>query len=588
LLARGRKLWLSGICRIIIRRGAAGTGRRGRESVDETFDFIIVGSGGGSMCAALLMKSVGKEPLILEKTELFGGTTARSGGVMWIPNNRFMAPAGVDDSPDKAMAYLDAVVGDDPTCPGASRERRQAYVTEGPRMIDFLVNQGIKLHRFPYWPDYYDDQPGASVPGRTVIADLFNANELGKAKALLRPNYMEVPAHTEEALKVPLVKTTWAGKWAMFRIGLRMFTQKLAGKHWVTAGAALQGRMFQAALRAGVDMRNNVGVDRFLTDDDGRVIGVVARIDGKERSFRAREGVLVNAGGFARNQAMRDQYQPGTSVEWTNTTPGDTGEMIQEMMRIGAAVAQMEEMVGNQMAFPPENPEIHPMIQPELAKPHSMIVDQTGVRYVGEAQSYMAFCQAMFARNKIAPAVPSWIVMDSRYLAKYMVAGTLPGTKKPQSWYDSGFLVKADSLAELAAKCGMGEAKLAASAERFNNFARNLKDEDFGRGNRFYDRFLGDAMEDPSSSLGTIEQGPFYAYKVYPGDVGTYGGVVTDTNARVLREDGSVIPGLYATGVSTASVMGRAYPGAGASVGPSFVWGYVAAKHAANAGNAAV
>src|ERR1700704_4538440 len=168
------------------------------DAAAETFDFIIVGSGGGSMCAALVARSMGASALILEKTALFGGTTARSGGVMWIPNNSFMAADGIADSTEKAMTYLDQVVGDHDDTPGASRARRMAYVTEAPRMLDFLTRQAIKLHRYPYWPDYYDDQPGGVEQGRAVIADLFDANELGPAKARLRPNYVPVPAKPEE------------------------------------------------------------------------------------------------------------------------------------------------------------------------------------------------------------------------------------------------------------------------------------------------------------------------------------------------------------------------------------------------------
>jgi 3-oxosteroid 1-dehydrogenase len=209
-----------------------------------------------------------------------------------------------------------------------------------------------------------------------------------------------------------------------------------------------------------------------------------------------------------------------------------------------------------------------------------MVVDQSGERYLNENQSYMSFCQTMLARNKTVSAVPSWLIFDSTYTSKYMVAGTLPGTKKPQSWLDEGWLKKADTIEKLARLCAMDPAKLTAQVERFNGFARKGVDEDFDRSGSAYNRFLGDRGHSPSPSLGTIEKGPFYAYQFYPGDVGTYGGVITDTEARVLREDGSVIPGLYATGISTASVMGRAYPGAGASVGPSFVWGYIAARHA--------
>jgi 3-oxosteroid 1-dehydrogenase len=553
---------------------------------DEVFDFIIVGSGGGSMCAALVVRSMGKTALVLEKTGLFGGTTARSGGVMWIPNNSLMARDGLGDSPEKAMTYLDHVVGDHDDTPGATRARRKAYVDEGPRMIDFLIQQGIKLHRYPYWPDYYDDSPGGLDYGRAVVADLFDANELGSEKAKLRPNYVPFPAKPEEVMKVPLAKTTWAGKWASVRIGLRIMTSKFTGKHWVTFGAALQGRMFQAALKTGVDMRVNAGVEKLVTDATGRVAGVVAKIDGKTRTFAARSGVLINAGGFARNQAMRDTYQPGTSAEWSNTCEGDTGEMILEMMRVGAAIGQMDEMVGQQVAIPPGKPEVLPMVQPELAKPHLIVVDQTGMRYLREAQSYMSFCQEVYARNRSVPAVPSWAVFDEQYISKYMVAETLPGSKKPQSWFDSGFLLKADSLEALAKLCKMDSAKLIASVTRFNELARKGKDDDFHRGDRAYDRFLGDSAHNPPN-LGPVEKGPFYAYRVYPGDIGTFGGAVTDVDARVLRPDGSVIPGLYATGTSTAGVMGRTYPGPGCSVGPSFVWGYVAAKHAVSAASSA-
>jgi 3-oxosteroid 1-dehydrogenase len=190
----------------------------------------------------------------------------------------------------------------------------------------------------------------------------------------------------------------------------------------------------------------------------------------------------------------------------------------------------------------------------------------------------------MLERNRAVPAVPSWAVFDSQHIAKYMFANTMPGSKKPTAWLEEGYLKQADSLADLAHQMKVDAAVLQATVERFNGFVQSNRDEDFHRGERAYDRWLGDFTHKPSQTLGAIERGPFYAVQVYPGDVGTYGGVVTDASARVLREDRSVIPGLYATGVCTASVMGRKYPGAGCSVGPSFVWGYVAAQHAVHAG----
>ena len=238
--------------------------------------------------------------------------------------------------------------------------------------------------------------------------------------------------------------------------------------------------MFHRALQAGVDMRRNAGVERLVTDDAGRVCGVVARIDGKERTIGARRGVLVNAGGFAHNQEMRDKYQPGTSAKWTATNPGDTGEMILEMMRHGAAVAQMEEMVGNQAAFPPENADGIALVVSEIAKPNSLVVDQSGERYINENQSYMSFCQGMLERNKTVPAVPSWLVFDSAYMRKYMVTGTLPGTRKPMSWFEQGWLMKADTIEQLAGLCAIEPGKLRATVDRFNM----LRAERQGRGFR--------------------------------------------------------------------------------------------------------
>ena len=551
-------------------------------NVDESYDFVVVGAGGGSMCAGLVLRKAGKSVLILEKTEFVGGSTAKAGGVMWIPNNRFMKPDGVEDSYEKAMTYLDAVVGDRDDAPGATRERRHAYVTEAPAMVDFLVSQGIKLNRVKSWPDYYDDRPGGSEPGRTVVADLFNINELGAWKSRLRPNAFQLPAPLADAIQLPLIKRSWRAKFIVLKTGLRGLTAALTGKHWVTAGAALQGRMLQAALKAGIDIRTDAPVKQLIVEND-TVTGVVTIKDGREWRIGARSGVLLNAGGFAQNQEMLNRYIPNVRAEWTHAAPGDTGDMHIELMRIGAAMAQMDEMVGNQMTIPPGlDPQGIPM---QLAKPHAFMVDQSGERYQNECGSYMEFCQGMLARNQSTPAVPSWMIMDSQFIGDHMLANTMPGANKPAAWFEQGYLKKGDTIEALAEACGMDPARLKANTERFNGFARKGKDDEFHRGDRAYDRWLGDYTAKPSPTLGTVEKGPFYAVQVVPGNVGTYGGVVTDTHARVLREDGSVILGLYATGVTTASVMGRSYPGAGSSIGPAFTWGYVAAKHAANLGN---
>lgn len=548
--------------------------------MNETFDFIVVGSGGGALCAALVACTAGKSVLILEKASLVGGTTAISGGVMWIPNNRFMKAEGVPDSRDDALAYLDTVVGDNPNMPGASRERRVKYVDEAPQMIDFLVDQGLRLRRIPSWPDYYH-APGESVPGRTVVSDLFNLKELGDWKDKLRPGFLPLPAHLDEAMQMPLMKRSKAAKKVLFRIIGRVIADKLRGRKRTTAGQALQGQLLNAVLKAGVEIRLDTPVRQLIVEGN-RVAGVVIGRGGAQTRIGSRHGVLIAAGGFARNQEMLDQYIPGTSKEWSNVIAEDTGDLIQQGQKIGAALAQMGERIGGQVALPPGNPAMKPVMQNETSKPHCIVVDQAGVRYMNEAGSSVEFSRRMRDyQETTGQTVPSWMVFDSQFIDKYMLAGSMPGAKKPEAWFDEQFLRKGETLAELASTCAMDPAKLQASVDRFNELVRQGRDEDFQRGEHVYEEWLGDPLHDgPNQSLGPVEKGPFYAMQLYPGDVSTFGGLVTDVHARVLREDGSVIEGLYATGTSTASVMGGVEPGAGGSIGPALTFGYLAARHA--------
>jgi 3-oxosteroid 1-dehydrogenase len=555
------------------------------QEFEEQYDFVVVGSGAGSMVAALYMRRQGRRVLVLEKTGLVGGSTARSGGVMWIPNNPFMARDGVADSVEQARTYLESVTGGQDDAPAATPARREAFLQQGPRMVDFLLQQGIELDRARYWPDYYDERPGGSQAGRTVVAKPFDINRLGAWKEQLRPSFLalpgDLPAAIEEMKWLPLMKRSWKARWLLLRLAGRGLRARLAGRHYVVAGAALQGRMLKACLDAGVDIRTNAPVTGLLLEQDA-VTGVLAQRDGKPWRVRAELGVLVNSGGFALNREMRERYQPGTSPDWSNSPEGDTGEMIEEMLRLGAAPAQMEEFVGYQATLPPgrEQGKMIPGAQGMTASPHAILVDGTGVRYMNEGGSYMAYCQGILARNKQVPAIPSWAVFDSQYINKYMLAGTMPGTEKPQRWYDEGYLKKADTVEDLARQIDVDPQTLGSTVARFNGFVANNRDEDFHRGDRAYDNWLGDPLHRPSQTLGSIEQAPFYAIPVVPGDVGTFGGVLTDEHARVVRENGAVIAGLYATGVATGSVMGRFYPGAGASIGPGFTFGYIAARHA--------
>jgi 3-oxosteroid 1-dehydrogenase len=557
------------------------------DSFDETFDWVVVGSGAGSMTSALVMRRAGKSVLVLEKTPFVGGTTAKSGGVIWVPNNCFMREAGEQDSEEAAIRYLDAVCED---LPGSSHEKRLVYVGQAHRMIDFLVDQGVAMERASsFWPDYYDEAPGGCKTSRTVTARYFDKKELGDWAGKLRMGFAEAPARLEEGMKLPYAKRSWGIKFLMVRIGFRIIWGRLTGKRYVSAGAALQGRLLKAVLGAGATVRTDSPVKELIVED-GKVTGVIAQVDGKPVRIGARLGVLVNAGGYAQNQAMRDQYLPGTEVAWSNTPEGDTGEMHLEMARIGGVLAQMDQMVGYQTTRMPgyDQGYVRPPIQSVTGKPGAILVDQSGVRYMNEGGSYELYCQNMRERNKTVPAIPSWAIFDARYAGLYPVGG-VPITKYYQMWRDAGYLKEAATPEELAAQIGCDPATLRATIDRWNGFVDKGKDEDFHRGERAYDQWLGDPFLSPQPapvrSLGRIDQAPYYAVDVVPGDVSTYGGAITDSDGRVLRADGEPISGLYACGVSSASVMGGVYPGAGASIGPSLTFGYVAAKHAAGLGN---
>jgi 3-oxosteroid 1-dehydrogenase len=544
---------------------------------DQTYDFIIVGSGGGSVPAALVMKSRGLEPLIVEKQAKIGGTSAFSGGVIWIPNNHLLNDEGGGDSHARSREYLDGLIGD--VGPASTPARRDAFIRYGAEMVEFLEGEGMQFVH-AHWPDYYDNRPGGIADGRSITAPMFNVKELGQWADRL--GYHEVtgtmPVMGPEARHMFMIARTWAGKRMAATLALRLVRNKLLGRTQRACGNALQGRLFQIALRRQVPIWTETPVTGFLVEN-GRVTGVKARRHGEEIAIRARRGVLINAGGFSRNLAMREKYQPKpTSVDWTLVNPGDTGEMIEAAMALGARVDLMDESWWMASSYLPDGSLMGMHSPNDIGRPHVIVVNSKGERFANESNSYMEFGQRMYA----ADAVPAWAVMDSRNRKYYTWANCLPGVT-PRALLENGYFLKADRLEDLAAKCGIDPTGLARTIERFNGFARKGVDEDFQRGESAYNRYYGDPTHAPNPNLGTLERPPFYAVKILPGDVGTAGGVITDEHARVLDSAGMPIPGLYATGNSSAPVVGRSYPGAGASVGPSMTFGYIAALHAAGA-----
>ncbi len=559
--------------------------------LQEAYDLVIVGSGGGSMTAALAAKERGKSVVILEKQDKVGGSTSYSGGVWWVPNNHLLAEQGIADSFEKAREYFDNVVTYQG--PGVTPRRRDALLAAAPRVIKFLVDLGLKVRRpNDDWPDYYDDRPGGLPEGRSLMAEPLNLKDLGEWKDHLSiyPPAYGMPLGADEFPTLFLLKRTFAGKMKAVRFGLLSIRDKLLGRISACNGAAIQGRMLQIALKHDVDIQLESPVVGLVTES-GRVTGVKVRRDGQDVAVTARSGVICNVGGFSRNDSYRKEMTGGlVGNVWTSANPGDTGEVIQQMIGLGAqtdcvdtawwvVTSQNTDGTWPGGAIMPDGsirPYFHHL---DLSLPHVILVDQTGKRIANESGSYMDIGEAMLKREREASnGLPSWAIFDRRHRERYPWGNEMPG-KTPEKWIETGYMKRADTLEELAAQCGIDSAGLKQEVARFNGFCRTGRDEDFARGNRAFDRSHGDPSVKPNPNLGAIEQGPFYACAIYPGDVGTAGGVVADEYARVLDNSGAPIPGLYAIGNSTASVFGRCYPAAGASIIASFAFGYVAALH---------
>ncbi len=559
------------------------------------FDLVVVGSGAGSICAALVAKALGRSCLILEKQAKVGGSTAISGGVLWTPFNSLMAEAGIPDSYERARRYFDSVVTYEG--PGTSPARREAFLKAGPPMVEFLRVRGMQFFRPEGWSDYYDDRPGGEPRSRCLMAPLYDARALGPwAKRLARsPVGGGMPVHSHELPILYLLKRTWKGKAMALRLGARMLRSRLSGADLVSNGAAIQGRLLEIALREGIPIVPEAKVSDLVVEAD-RVVGVRVELAEGPRVVRARDAVLLNAGGFSRSQALRERFGPApTAAQWTAANPGDTGELLEAAMRLGAAVDNLDAFwwvpttqhldgswpEGTTMPDGTLAPWTHHL---DLSLPYSIVVDRTGERYLNESASYMEVGERMHERHRIlqdcqSSAIPSFVIFDGLHRRRYPWGTALPGVT-PKAWLESGYMKKADTLGGLAAECGINAAGLAKTVERWNGFCRSGVDADFNRGGRCFDRAHGDPTVRPNPNLGPISTPPFFAVPMVPSDVGTAGGLVTDAFARVLRGDGRPIEGLYATGNTTASVMGRTYPGAGASIAASFTFAWIAAYHA--------
>lgn len=541
----------------------------------DTCDVLVIGSGVGGLTATIAAKLAGLRPILIEKEPLIGGSSALSGGVLWLPDNPLMRREHIDDSREEALTYLANFVSDDD--PGSTPARRAAYVDAVWPLVMMLESQGVPLLRCHGYSDYYDTLPGGNAAGRSLEAAVWNANRLGAWKAKFRPQNFPIPARASESSKLTQMAVSWPGRLKAAQVGLRAVRGKLTGQSLYSAGAALQGRLLEIALRLGCDVRTDAALVEFSTEA-GAVTGARCRIAGEEREIRAARGAIVTAGGFARNPAMRRQYQRAPiSSDYTHANPGETGEAIAEMARVGAALGWMDEAWWVMGFVNDASPVGSNQIVPELHKPHVILVDASGKRFVNEAAPYMEAGRACYARNATVPAIPAWAIMDARHRRRYTFGYAMPG-KVPQDWIDKGFVKQDATIDGLARQCGIDPAGLEATVNRWNAMAARGVDEDFGKGSSAYNRYYGDATNAPNPCMGPVSKPPFWAAPLVPGDVGTCGGAVTDEAGRVLRADGSAIAGLYAAGNCASPLAGPHYIGAGLSLGCSAVFGMLAVK----------
>ena len=452
------------------------------------------------------------------------------------------------------------------------------FLRAGYEMITFMQRKGVRLVRSAGYSDYYPNHKGGNAAGRGVEGVPFDSAELGEWHDRLQPGFSKnfgLVFLTNELRNVQYFNRSPRSLAVAARVFIRSTLARLRRQELLTNGASLIGQMMKVLLAQNAAVWTNAAAEDLIVED-GRVVGVRVVRDGSPVLIEARKGVLLAAGGFAHNAAMRRKYsadQPN-EAQWSMANSGDTGEVLETAMRLGAKTDLLDEawwLPSPTMALGASS------LGAARQRPGTIFVDSRGQRFCNESNSYVEVGKAMYADE----AVPCWLIFDDGYRRRYsLTASSLPG-QMPREWVDNGLIQKADTIEELARLIGVDPTGLATTVRRFNADAAKGIDPQFGRGQSAYNDCLGDPGFRPNAALGALDRAPFYATEIYPSDVGTCGGLLTDEFAQVLDESDQPIPGLYATGNITATVMGRTYPGAGASIANTMAFGFVAARHAA-------
>lgn len=555
-------------------------------------DFLVVGSGAGALTSAIRAHDLGLDTLVVEKSAYYGGTSAMSGGSIWIPNNHQMAAHGISDSEEEALTYLRHLTRGE-----VADERLQVFIRKGAEMLKYLEDRGdLRCQAVPMYSDYYPDAPGAKPGARTLEASRFDTLRLGRDLQQLRPPH---PACVTFGVIFSTAHDAYysvRGDWRIYLSVMREMALYVLGfplrglsprSTRVTLGNALVAPLRLALKKRKVPLWLNSPAKALLVED-GRVAGAVIERNGQRVTVRARKGVLLATGGFEHNPVLRQRYLPApTHTDWSAANKHNTGDALAMAAPLAPALALLDDAWWTPATRVPGSAPAHAMVF-EKSMPHSLFVNSRGERFTNESAPYIDVVNAMYAGHKPGQreAVPCWMIIDARYRKNTVIGGAIypatmmPDAAIPKAYWDK-LIFRSDTLSGLAHRIGVDAQALQQTVMRFNRFAQTGIDEDFRRGANAADRYYSSPASKPNPNVGALEQAPFYAVRVVAGDIGTKGGLLTNAAAQVLREDGSVIEGLFACGNCSAAVMGRSYAGAGSTLGPAMTFGFVAAETAA-------
>ncbi len=565
---------------------------RGKKSAsDLTCDVLVIGSGAGGLSTAVTARKHGADVLVVEKEPYFGGTTAFSGGIMWIPGNPWDKQDGKPDTRDAMRTYMRHEAGNH-----YKEDLVEAFFDNGPRMLEFFSNN-TELQFVPYnYPDYHPDAPGGVPNGRSVSAAPYDARRLGPELPRLRPplrtitfigmmfnsasqdikHFFNITRSVKSALYVTKRLAAHMTELARYRRGIGL-----------TSGNALAAALAKSAFNLGIPIWTESPV-RELIVENGAVKGAMVETKDGRRRVSARRGVVLACGGFPRDAQRVARLYPHVKrggEQVTPAPPGNTGDGIRMAEAVGA---QFEEGYPNAAAWIPVSkvplPAGETGVFPHLVdryKPGFIAVNRHGRRFCNEADSYHDVGVAMQRTCEGDRETAVWLLCDHKTIRKFGMGFAKPGPMPLQLYTRTGYLLKGRTLRDLANLAGIDGAGLEETVRQFNVGAERGEDPEFGRGSTAFNRYLGDPDHKPNPCVAPIKHAPFYAVKLFMGDLGTFDGLKTDSSARVLRAPGEPIPGLYAVGNDMASVMGGNYPGAGITLGPMVTFGYIAGRHVA-------